>query len=350
MELDKKALAVTRLVAAIYEWDPRGPSSASDEWDKEKAVKQLIDSALPSEQSRQNLIDMVLAMTLLTSGNVATVRDPSSFDPKKSKQLYTILSSASKYLFNCLRVPYHQKITQENYAAAKKLLPIIGSSSMLESEVYSVFSKSGLASTKPTLAKHIDTSPAKAGIGGYDQLHRGLSNVSDAMVIRITNLDKSWDMSRGVSTSRNYASAKGFSMKEGTNHVLFSFDNPTKKGFNALRMSKYGKEEEIVLSGVAQIDNYQLTFYAEDADIDPNGTGFGRNSEYAIQVTPQMIFVRKGLRPFFVKNDISGQEAHLFIKEAMSGKPFSITGKDGTEARLICKPKTASIEAFGSIK
>lgn len=350
MELDKKALAVTRLVAAIYEWDPRGPSSYSDEWDRENAVKQLINSALPSEQSRQNLINMILAMTLITSGNVATVRDPSSFNPKKAKKLYSILSPASKYLFDCLRIPYHQQVTQKNYADAKKLLPIIGSSSMLEEEVYSVFSKSGLAATKPTLAKHIDTSPAKAGIGGYDMLHRGLSNVSDAMVIRITNLDKSWDMSRGVSTSRNYASAKGFSMKEGTNHVLFSFDNPTRKGFNALKMSKYGKEEEIVLSGVAQINNYQLTFYAEDADIDPNGAGFSRNSEYAIQVTPQMIFVRKGLKPFFMKSNLSGQEAHLFIREAMSGKPFSITGKDGTEASLICKPKTASIEAFGSIK
>lgn len=350
MELDKKALAVTRLVAAIYEWDPRGPSSASDNINRERAVKQLIDSALPSDQSKQNLVNMILAMTLLTSGNVATVRDPSSFNPKKAKRLSTILSPASEYLLKSLGFPYYGMATEKNYADAKKLLPIIGSSSMLESEVYNVFSKSGLPATRPTLAKHIDISPAKAGIGGYDMLHRGLSNVSDAMVIRITNLDKSWDMSRGVSTSRNYASAKGFSMKEGTNHVLFSFDNPTKKGFNALKMSKYGKEEEVVLSGVAQIENYQLTFYAEDADLDSSGSEFSRSSEYALQVTPSMIFVRKGLRPFYMKSDITGQEAHLFIKEAMSGKPFNITGKDGTEATLVCKPKTASIEAFGSIK
>lgn len=347
MELDKKALAVTRLVSAIYEWQPPGLFDSSNALTREQAIRQLIESALPTEQNKQNLINMILAMTLLTSGNVATVRDPSSFNPKKAKRWPTILSKASEYVLNLLRFRYYDLVTQKNYEDAKKLLPVIGSSSMLESEVYSVFSKSGLPASKPGLAKYIDKAPVKAGIGGYDNLHRGLSNVSDAMVIRITNLDKTWDMSRGVSTSRNYASAKGFSTKKGPNSVLFSFENPKKRGFNALSMSRYGAEEEVVLSGVAKIDNYQLSFYAKDAKNQENAFA---KSEYAIQVTPSMIFIRKGLRPFYGKDSLGDGEAHEFIKTALSGKPFKVTSENGEEVMLVRIERSASIEAFGSIK
>ena len=84
MELDKKALAVTRLVAAIYEWDPR-KGRYGDDSERRKVMTELINQALPEEKSRQNMIDMILAMTLLTSGNVESVRNPEGFNPKKLK-------------------------------------------------------------------------------------------------------------------------------------------------------------------------------------------------------------------------------------------------------------------------
>ena len=53
---------------------------------------------------------------------------------------------------------------------------------MLEAEVYTVFSKSGLANKRPSLASFIDRDQDKRGIGGYQQLHRGLSDMSDAVI------------------------------------------------------------------------------------------------------------------------------------------------------------------------
>ena len=39
MELDRKALAVTRLVSAIYQWDPRGITPTADSYKREKAAE-----------------------------------------------------------------------------------------------------------------------------------------------------------------------------------------------------------------------------------------------------------------------------------------------------------------------
>ncbi|HBQ58568.1 MAG TPA: hypothetical protein DD671_02810 [Balneolaceae bacterium] len=76
MELDKKALAVARLAGAIFEWDPRGRSKYDDEAQRKQSITTLIDEALPDQKSKDNVIKMVLAMVLLTSGHVATVRNP----------------------------------------------------------------------------------------------------------------------------------------------------------------------------------------------------------------------------------------------------------------------------------
>jgi hypothetical protein len=343
MELDKKALAVARLVSAIHEWDPRQSTDSGDAGERKKAMTELINRALPEEKSKQNMIDMILAMTLLTSGNVESVRNPEGFNPKKAKRWTHFASLPTLDTLKVLGYPSYMLVTAEDYARAKKLLPIIGSSSMLEAEVYTVFSKSGLPDRYPELARQIDAAPDKKGIGGYDQLHRGLAKMSDAGIARLTNLSKPWDMTRGVSTSRNYSSAKGFSQK-GPNHVLITFDNPRKTGYNALKMSRFGREEEVILSGVAEIENYQLTFYAKETEEDEYADG------YMIQVTPSMIFIRKGSKPIYGNQDLSDGEAHAFVKRAMSGKPFEITRQDGAKITLITKPKTSTIDVFGKIK
>ena len=342
MELDKKALAITRLVAAIYEWDPR-KGRYGDAGERRKAMTELINQALPNPKSKQNMIDMILAMTLLTSGNVESVRNPEGFNPKKAKRWTHFASVESLETLKVLGYPSYELVTQQDYVRAKKLLPIIGSSSMLETEVYSVFSKSGLPARYPELARQIDVSKDKKGIGGYEQLHRGLAKMSDAGIARLTNLDKTWDMTRGVSTSRNYGSAKGFSQK-GPNHVMITFENPRKTGYNALRMSRFGKEEEVILSGIAEINNYQLTFYAEESEEDEYADG------YMIQVTPSMIFIRKGTRPIYGKQNLASGEAHAFVKKAMSGDPFDIIRQDGVKITLVAKPKTSTIDVFGKIK
>jgi hypothetical protein len=346
MELDKKALAVARLTAAIFEWDPRGRSVYDDANQRKQVITTLINEALPSQKSKENVIKMILAMVLLTSGSVATVRNPEGFSDKKQTRWSHILSEPAQMVLKILGFPSYELITKQDYINAKQLLPVIGSSSMLENEVYSVFSKSGLSASRPSLASFIDRGERKRGIGGYDQLHRGLSAMSDAVVARLTNLSRPWDMTRGVSTSRDYGSAKGFSQKDGANSVLLSFENPKKRGFNALSLSKYGSEEEIVLSGIAKFTSYQLTFYAEALEEE----GDVNAKEYAFNISQNMLFLRRGYKAFWGENNVSPERSHKFVKMALSGEPFKLTGQSGLTVTLKAKPRTADITLFGEIQ
>lgn len=346
MELDKKALAVARLAATIFEWDPQGKSKYADAAQRKQAITTLVDEALPDQKSKENVIKMTLAMVLLTSGSVATVRNPEGFSDKKQTRWSHILSDPADMFLKILGYPTYQLITKQDYINANQLLPIIGNSSMLEAEVYTVFSKSGLANKNPSLASFIDKGQEKRGIGGYEQLHRGLSGMSDKVIGRLTNLSKPWNMMRGVSTSRDYGSAKGFSQKDGPNHVLLSFQNPKKRGFNALKLSKYGREEEVVLSGIAKFDAYQMTFYAKALEEE----GDRNAKKYVIQVSQSMIFIRRGLKPFYGENHSDPKKSHSFVKTAMDGESFKITGKNGLDVTLKARPSTVTIALFGEIE
>ena len=175
MELDKKALAVTRLVSVIYNWDPNLGGRHKNKYEQEKVVKRLVDEALPSEESKKNVVNMVLAMTLLTSGKVAIVRDPSSFDEKKSPTWARITSKPAEHFLKSLGFATYQKITQKDYVNAKKLLPIIGSSSMLESEVRAVFQGTKISKEFPgiTTSTMDRDKYGDLGLGGYEFLYRG---------------------------------------------------------------------------------------------------------------------------------------------------------------------------------
>lgn len=350
MELDRKALAVTRLVSAIYQWDPRGVTPTADSYKREKAAEALINQALPDQSSRDNLLNMIKAMTLLTSGHVASVRNPAGFNPNKAQPWSVILSEPSKYIFKVLRGASYEKVTQQDYANAKALIPIIGSSSLLEAEVFTVFSSTGLSRTNPSLSDALyrgdaNTNPVRRALGGYEYLYRGLSNMTENSVVRCTDMARPWNLERGVSTSRSYASAKGFSEKDGPNHILFVMDNPGSKGFSALNLSKFKAEEEIVLSGIVQIYHYQLKFWAKE----PEAHRYD-SPAFAIEVTPNMIFIRKGFTVIYGKEGLAEGEAHEFVKRVLlATEPVEITTIQGGTEKMMPLERHSSIEVYGRI-
>jgi hypothetical protein len=350
MELDRKALAVTRLVAAIYQWDPRGNVPFQDTYRREKAAETLINQALPEQSSKDNLLQMIKAMTLLTSGNVESVRNPEGFNPNKAKPWSTILSDPSKLIFQVLRGASYERVTQQDYANAKVLIPVIASSSLLEAEVFTVFSSTGLSRTNSALTQSLyrgdtNTNSIRRALGGYEHLYRGLSDMSDQSIIRCTDIARPWNLERGVSTSRNYASAKGFSQKDGPNHIVFVMDNPSSKGFSALNLSKYKAEEEIILSGIVQIYHYQLKFWARDPNDHPHD-----GPAFAIEVTPNMIFIRKGYTVIYGKENLGEGEAHEFVKRILTAtEPVELTTIQGAKERILPMERHSSIEVYGRI-
>jgi hypothetical protein len=347
MELDKKALAVTRLVSVIFNWDPNLGSRLKNNREREAAIKQLVAQALPNEDTRKKTINMVLAMTLLTSGHVATTRNPEGYNEKKARTWATIISEPTMVFLKALGFATYQKITKQDYVNAKKLLPIIGSSSMLESEVRKVFQATKVSKDYPTISS-ITMDQDKygdQGLGGFEFLYRGLSNMTENAIIRISDIGNTWDSSDGVSTSFDYRSAMGFATSGNT--VLFSLKNPKRRGFNALKLSRYSGEKEVILSGVSRIDDYQLKFNATD----PKGGDFF--SDFTVEVTPEMIFIRKGNRPIYMKENLSSDVVLEFLKKALSFETIELEPSrpdyKGQKFQFVATKNTCRIQASGEI-
>ena len=347
MELDKKALAVTRLVSVIYNWDPNLGSQFKNKYEREKVVKQLLKEALPNPDSQKKTINMVLAMTLLTSGHVATVRNPEGYNEKKAPTWARITSDPGETFLKALGFPTYKKITKQDYINAKKLLPIIGSSSMLESEVRAVFQGTQVSKDYPTITS-ITMDQDKygdQGLGGFEFLYRGLSNMTENAIIRIADIGNTWDSSDGVSTSFDYRSAMGFATSGNT--VLFSLKNPKRRGFNALKLSRYSGEKEVILSGVSRIDDYQLKFDATD----PKGGDFFSN--FSVEVTPEMIFIRKGTRPIYMEENLSADVVLEFLKKALSFETIELEPSrpqyKGQKFQFVATKNTCRIQASGEI-
>ena len=348
MELDKQALAVTRLVLVIYSWDPNLRSRRENDWERGKVIDRLIKEALPNEETRKKTINMVLAMTLLTSGHVATVRNPEGYKGKAASTWAAITSEPANAFLKALGFRTYQKIEKKDYVNAKKLLPIIGSSSMLESEVRKVFQATEVSKDYPKITsatmdldKHGDL-----GIGGYDFLYRGLSNMTENAIIRITDLGNTWDSSRGVSTSFDYRSALGFATSG--NNILFSLKNPKRRGFTAGKLSRYAGEKEVILSGVSKVDDYQLRFGARDPKASDQ-----LFSSFTVEVTPKMIFIRKGNKPIYIKENMSADAVLEFLKKALSFETIELEPSrpqyKGQKFQFVATKDTCSIQVTGEI-
>lgn len=372
MSASNVALAATKLVGAIYEWDPNLRTSYLNNTVKEKIVKKLLNKVLfdateengqtklvPNE-NKDKFIEMIKAMTLLTSGNVSSLRDPNQYDSQKSERWSMILSEPSKFVLQYLRFPFYEEITKEDYEKAKALLPEIGSSSSLTSEVLDVFGTlegsdkqsrfefilSGMSSENDE-----DSGPKwKKTIRGYDKLYRGLHLMNDNAVILFSEIGFPWDMERGVSTSRSSKVAANFSNKEGPNNIFIEIDNPEKKGFPALSLSKYSGEQEVILSGMIEIYNYNLNFMAKE---DFEGSSFIDNS-IDIDVTPTSIKITDGSdgSTIYSSGDtkLTPEQTHNFIKNVLGGLSTTITRtSDGKKIKIIKGIQTASMQVYGRV-
>ena len=344
MELDKKALAVTRLVSVIYSWDANKGNPYAGAAERRAVLKELLDSALPTEKNKQNVVNMILAMTLLTSANVESVRDPSKFNKLKAQPWSVITSEPAKEALKLLGFRYYDRVTQQDYVNAKALLPILGSSSMLEDEVMKIFSASGIDSQERRIGKSIERDDYKKGVGGFEFLYRGLSDMSDNAVLLVTEVGTEWDMERGVSTSKDYRSAMGFSTKEGPNSILFILDNPKRKGFNALDLSKYKKEEEIILSGKIKINRFELTCTAKE--VSSTNT---RNKTWRIEFTENAVYMREGIRPFMKMENAPPEEIRKLIVSLFEGRRTKVTSSFGSERVITLTPKASEVKVYGTI-
>jgi len=190
------------------------------------------------------------SMILMTSGSVATVRNPDSFDPLKTSSWEDIARSSLGNLFILLGLDIMEQISKQDYKTANSLLKKMGSSSIEMSDIEAKIGPNGFNTMKPE----------KVQIS--EKLWRGLKDLSIDAIKLILNKKDNWDIGRAVSTSEimdvAYEFATDVPRGENNNRVLLEIKNPKRKGFRAGRLSKF-QEDEVILSGQLRIIDWSLS-------------------------------------------------------------------------------------------
>lgn len=225
-------------------------------YDAKKYIQQKV--ATLSNDEKQLLVKVLKAMGMLVNGDeMEVLRDPSKFDEKsKDKkfgmQWFLMLSTNVRSAIEAADPSFDERAfpTKEDYIMANKMLTTIGSST-LSADVVAQF----------------DDIPFETPTGmtaGYETLYRGLSKVPDRVIRRVAS-KKPWSIKHGVSTSYEKHTAMNFCglQSDGTSGnqgpaILFTINNPKKKGFIADTLSDYG-EHEVILSGDFQINKWILS-------------------------------------------------------------------------------------------
>ena len=190
------------------------------------------------------------SMILMTSGSVATVRDPDSFDPLKTSSWEDIARSSLGNLFTLLGLDIAEQISKQDYKTANTLLKKMGSSNIEMSDIEAKVGPDGFSTMKPEKIQISET------------LWRGLKKLSFDAIILMIDAKNNWDIGRAVSTSEvmdvAYEFATDVPSGETNNRVVLKINNPKRKGFRAGRLSKF-QEDEVILSGQLRIIDWSLS-------------------------------------------------------------------------------------------
>lgn len=251
-------IAVTRILNIIQKHAGKPLDERGDIFEK------IINNALPTSSEKEAFADMIISMTLLTSGDTGSVRDPMMYDDYFAEPISEILSEPSMLALELVGFDMSKAPKRGHYRLAKSLLPLMGSSSMDSDEVLSVFKKSGVTDSDITQT----VSNSSDEMEGYEFLYRGLHSLSTDVILSLMKTGSVWDMTRGVSATNDYRSAMGFKDQKVGHRALLSITNPDRKGFISQDLSKFSSESEVILSGEAEIESYTLTFHCEIYDME----------------------------------------------------------------------------------
>jgi hypothetical protein len=256
MNIQRSLLVIIRVINQLRN---------QEDFDGSKGYAKMVIQDL-SDDRKQNLIDMLKAMTLLTSGKVSLVRDPSKW-AAVGQPWSDIFSGATRNLILTInpQFPLDQPPQQSDYELAKKLLPFMGQSSVSADD----FSNAGMVVGDDD------------ELLGYQTLYRGLKLLNPNTIKWILTSPDNWNIERAVSTSIDKEESENYAGLTSGNHgsmegpaVLLTIHNPNKKGFVADQMSKYENEREVILSGVCRIYSWSMEINGQLEQFKRQDNGF----------------------------------------------------------------------------
>jgi len=234
-----------------------------DDLEMTGAMMQYIDDLSTSE--RKVLIDVIKSITLLTSGNVKSVRSRGrTFDSELAEPWTEILSYISEELLTYMKFDVNQKVTKKDYAMAARML-------------------SSLSSQTNVVASPMEK---------YTKLHRGMSRLDKNTINFLFSTDR-LIIPHGSSFSTDLIEAWKFATNTQYN-TLYIIDNPEMKGLDARGLSKYPHENEVIFSGEIRIDKITINNNRSNAK-EPYEI-----SEADFIIDPKESFFDKGLKSMII--------------------------------------------------
>jgi len=261
----KDLIAVTRVLNFILDSKYSSPMGGSATEEEKKIIRNALENL--SENEKNGINKILKAGVLLTSGNVKTVRNPDNFDPSSTSTWGGVMGDSLKYIltnYNIMSVDeINQKITKNDYINSKIMLPILGSTAFKEFENKIISKSSGLSSDiVDRMTKNADDNAVlkKMNVEGFTpaKLYRGLHEMSESAILSLARIGAKWNITRGVSTSMDVDMAVEFAGKNNPNRILFEIYNDEKRGFFFNNLSKYYREDEVILSGVLEVIDYKI--------------------------------------------------------------------------------------------
>jgi hypothetical protein len=244
-EVKKKAMFIARFLAV--EANRNGKDFDRIQWNL-------------GQEEKDTLLTIMKSMVLMTSGNTDTIRNPDLFDDSKAERWDAIVGRYARRMHS-IGLKTHDKITKQDYVNAKKFLPIFGQMSADPGELKDYFK---------TTHPGIGNEPGLDTASSYShELYRGLHNVSYDAAKKIIN-NGFLDITRAVSTSRDYRTAKNFATKEtwkasgepyvGPICIIMIIKNYEDAGLAVGKLSYFEGEDEVILSGKLDIKSSEFLY------------------------------------------------------------------------------------------
>ena len=261
----KDLIAITRVLNFILDSKYSSPMGGSATEEERQIIRKALENL--SENEKNGIKKILKAGVLLTSGNVKTVRDPDNFKPYSTSTWGGVMGDSLEYIltnYNIMTVDeINQKITKNDYINSKIMLPVLGSTAFKEFENKIISKSSGLPSDiVDRMTKNTDDNTVlkKMNVEGFTpaKLYRGLHEMPESAILSLARIGAKWNITRGVSTSMDVDMAVEFAGKNNPNRILFEIYNNEKRGFFFNNLSKYHKEDEVILAGNLEVIDYKI--------------------------------------------------------------------------------------------
>ena len=254
MSVTRTALVVMRIMNAMMVKYPAGTVLMSQNFGRFAEKANLTDADIVA------IGDVLIAISLMTNANVATVRDPSIYDPAKAER---IQSAIARDLLNLavdqLGINVRLVASKKHYEIANKIF-MDTKGSIITTKDMQEFLRN-MDSDVNSMDLMMDLEDAVADDVRPSILYRGLKNMSYESWLHLVDAQHEghdFDIGKGiVSFSRERSAAEEF--MSGKNPILMIMKNPKKKGIPAEKLSYWPNEwETIITEGIIRIDSYKM--------------------------------------------------------------------------------------------